>query len=126
MTFDVALNVCSMQEMTPTAVEIYFAFLRNHLRPDNVFLCVNRADKTLPGGERSVFADYPWLPGDHHLLDGYQAWRNGVGVWPGRYGTTTLRGWRHIRSARKKPIWMRLTRMATRSDVRDADVAAGQ
>lgn len=68
-SFDIAINVASMQEMTPETVAAYFAFLRRRLAADNVFYCCNRERKQLPGGEVSAFLEYPWRGDDRILLD---------------------------------------------------------
>jgi SAM-dependent methyltransferase len=73
-TFDVAINVASMQEMTAATVAQYFAFLRRRMTNDNLFYCCNRESKTLPGGEVSAFSAYPWSIGDQVLLDELCPW----------------------------------------------------
>ena len=72
--FDVAINVASMQEMTPEAVSSYFSFLRGHLVKDNLFYCCNRERKVLPDGEVSAFLEYPWKSGDQIRFDGLCPW----------------------------------------------------
>jgi hypothetical protein len=67
--FDVAVNVASMQEMTPATVASYFLMLRRQLRPPNLFYCCNREFKQLPDGQTSVFSEYPWVDADRVLLD---------------------------------------------------------
>jgi len=69
MDFDVAVNVASMQEMDPSTVESYFAFLRQRLRPANLFYCCNREWKRLPDGQVSALGGYPWAPADRVLVD---------------------------------------------------------
>jgi SAM-dependent methyltransferase len=69
VTFDLAVNIASMQKMTPDTVDGYFRFLRRHMAPNHLFYCCNRDRKVLPGGEVSSFADYPWRRGDRHLVD---------------------------------------------------------
>lgn len=66
-TIDLAINVASMQEMTPAAVAAYFKLLRE--RNTRLFYCCNRLEKRLPGGEVLRFMAYPWSPGDEHLVD---------------------------------------------------------
>lgn len=73
-TFDVAVNVASMQEMTPEAVARYFSFLRRRLASDNLFYCCNREHKVLPDGEESAFHKYPWSQADRVLVDGRCPW----------------------------------------------------
>jgi hypothetical protein len=74
MTFDVAVNVASMQEMDPATVSGYFDFLRGHMMPANLFYCCNRESKSLPDGQVSAFAAYPWRPTDQVHLDGPCPW----------------------------------------------------
>jgi len=73
-TFDIAVNIASMQEMAPTIVERYFAFLRKRLRTKNLFYCCNRERKTMPGGEVSEFTHYPWKPEDQYVINGPCPW----------------------------------------------------
>ena len=72
--FDIAINIASMQEMDVPTIARYFDFLRNCLRPNNLFYCCNRESKTLHGGEVSKFMEYPWQDGDRYLVDGYCPW----------------------------------------------------
>jgi hypothetical protein len=67
--FHIAINVASMQEMTPDSVRNYFAFIRSHLSAEGLFYCCNREEKVLPGSEVLRFDDYPWNKADSHLLD---------------------------------------------------------
>lgn len=74
---DCAVNVASMQEMTPASIESYFTFLRERSTPDSHFYCVNRAHKELPGGEVLRFVDFPWRSDDQVFLSGpcpYYKW----------------------------------------------------
>lgn len=66
---DCAVNVASMQEMTPDSIARYFTFLRRRSRPQSHFYCVNRVQKELPGGKVIRFEDYPWQPADAVWLD---------------------------------------------------------
>jgi hypothetical protein len=66
-SFDVVINVASMQEMNSGSVARYFAFFSE--RRIQWFYCCNRESKALPGGEVSRFLSYPWLPEDRHLVD---------------------------------------------------------
>ncbi|TSA04189.1 MAG: putative sugar O-methyltransferase [Nitrospiraceae bacterium] len=65
------INVCSMQEMTTTAIARHFRYIRKHAEAGAMFYCCNRESKVLPGGEKVEFEAYPWLPTDRHLIDGY-------------------------------------------------------
>ena len=69
---DLAVNVASMQEMTPAVVAAYFRLLRE--RRTKMFYCCNRLEKRLPGGELLRFMDYPWSPADSHLIDEACPW----------------------------------------------------
>jgi hypothetical protein len=72
--FDVAINIASMQEMSPAVVANYFAFLRTHLTASNLLYCCNRESKTLPSGELLEFFRYPWKANDKHLVDELCPW----------------------------------------------------
>ena len=67
---DCAVNIASMQEMTTAQIARYFTFLRRRSGPDAHFYCVNRLQKELPGGEVTVFDEYPWHPRDEVFLHG--------------------------------------------------------
>jgi len=67
--FDAAVNVASMQEMTPETVSDYFGLLRVILKADNFFYCCNRERKSMPGGEVSEFHKYPWMQSDRVHVD---------------------------------------------------------
>jgi putative sugar O-methyltransferase len=70
--FDLAINVASMQEMTPAVIESYFKFLRKS--KTKLFYCCNRLEKTLEGGEVVRFMDYPWGLMDKHIVDELTPW----------------------------------------------------
>ena len=72
--FDIAINIASMQEMTPETIERYFRFLRSNLNEANLFYCFNREHKTLGSGVETAFLDYPWHENDRYLVDEYCAW----------------------------------------------------
>lgn len=69
---DLAINVASMQEMTPAVVAGYFKLLRK--RRTRLFYCCNRLEKRLSGGELLRLMDYPWLTADVHLVDEACPW----------------------------------------------------
>ncbi len=69
-TIDCAVNIASMQEMTPGSIAAYFAWLRRRRGADSHFYCVNRLDKRLPGGQTTRFLDYPWQADDQAWIDG--------------------------------------------------------
>jgi hypothetical protein len=74
ITFDLAVNVVSMQEMNTGTIRKYFHFLRTHMSRQNLFYCCNRESKTLIGGEVSEFRAYPWENGDCYLMDDACPW----------------------------------------------------
>lgn len=74
MSFDLAINVCSMQEMNDETVRTYFQFLRSHLVQDNLFYCCNRLERKMEGGEVSRFYSYPWDAQDTHYVDEACPW----------------------------------------------------
>jgi SAM-dependent methyltransferase len=71
-SFDLAINIVSFGEMAPDVVEQYFALMRR--LPVQWLYCCNRERKEMPGGEVSVFADYPWDPADDHVVDELCPW----------------------------------------------------
>ena len=75
-SFDVAINIASMQEMNQSSINTYFDFLRRYMPPDNLFYCCNRKEKEMPGGEISKFFSYPWCNEDIHLVDEFCPWHN--------------------------------------------------
>lgn len=74
ISFDIAINIASMQEMNKNTINGYFEFLRRHMNSDNLFYCCNREVKEMPGGEISRFYSYLWLQEDVHLVDEYCPW----------------------------------------------------
>lgn len=74
-SFDVAINIASMQEMNEKTVEYYFNFLRKHLVKNNLFYCCNRIEKHMPDGEISSFFLYPWDKNDRYLIDENCPWQ---------------------------------------------------
>lgn len=72
VSFDLAINVASMQEMKPETVKEYFHLLRAH--GTRWFYCCNRVEKVMPEGEVSGFFDYPWKQGDEIIVEGYPKW----------------------------------------------------
>lgn len=74
ISFDVAINVASMQEMNQETISGYFDFLRQNLQPENIFYCCNREMKEMPGGEVSRFLSYPWHEKDINLIDELCPW----------------------------------------------------
>lgn len=66
---DCAVNIASMQEMKPTSIQAYFAFLRRRRGNGSRFYCVNRLCKELPGGEVADFYGYPWRQDDEVFID---------------------------------------------------------
>jgi len=74
LTYDVAINIASMQEMTTSSLVGYFQFLRRQMEEDGLFYCCNRERKVLVGGEVLEFEHYPWHPKDVHLVDETCPW----------------------------------------------------
>jgi hypothetical protein len=67
---DLAVAIASMQEMTAASVASYFEALRARSTHASRFYCVARAEKVMPGGEISRFAEYPWSERDEVFIDG--------------------------------------------------------
>ncbi len=74
VTYDLSVNIASMQEMTADSVTDYFHFLRQHKEVGGLFYCCNRERKVLVGGEVQEFARYPWHADDVHLVDERCPW----------------------------------------------------
>jgi len=74
LTYDVAVNIASMQEMTTSSLVGYFQFLRRQMEADGLLYCCNRERKVLVGGEVLEFKHYPWHPKDVHLVDETCPW----------------------------------------------------
>lgn len=72
---DVAINIASMQEMNPPAVEAYFIDMRAIARHrELLFYCCNRQEKKLPDGVVTKFSDYPWYADDKIWVDELCPW----------------------------------------------------
>lgn len=69
-TIDCAVNIASMQEMNAFTINHYFSFLRQRSSSQSRFYCVNRVEKTLPGGEIARFSEFPWRKDDEIFIDG--------------------------------------------------------
>ena len=68
--FDVAVNMFSFQEMSYSTIGEYFDLIRNCLKPEGIFYCMNRVSKVNPSdGTSSDFAEYPWSSSDEFLHD---------------------------------------------------------
>jgi putative sugar O-methyltransferase len=80
-SFDVAVNIVSMQEMDLSTVNRYFHFLRGHMQDENLFYCCNRESKTLFAGEVIEFAKYGWRDGDQYLVDDSSPWNLYFFLW---------------------------------------------
>jgi putative sugar O-methyltransferase len=89
-TFDLAVNIASMEEMTPETVGRYFTFLRRHMAPVHLFYCCNRERKVLPGGEvrRS-----PSTPGNGPIVTWSMNRAPGIGISSLRLWAATVRAW---------------------------------
>lgn len=112
---DCAVNIASMQEMTPASIAGYFAFLRQRSAEQSRFYCVNRQHKRLPDGLEIEFARYPWHPDDEVFVDGPCPYYTHF------VGASTLRQGPRVGGVRVPfvnafdgPHWHRLVRLAPR------------
>ena len=65
--FDVAVNTASLGEMNHEEIKKYFTCLRSCLKKNNVFLNINRVEKTIINDsnlEYLRFSEYPWNKDD--------------------------------------------------------------
>ena len=74
LSFDLAINTISMQEMNKETIEFYFNYLRQNMASQNLFYCCNREKKELPSGDGVEFLKYLWSENDVHLVDEYSPW----------------------------------------------------
>lgn len=68
-----AINIASMQEMTPATIAGYFEALRSTPGP-LAFYCCNREAKVLPDGVVVKFSEYPWRADDRVMDDALCPW----------------------------------------------------
>jgi hypothetical protein len=92
--YEMAINIGSMQEMTPAVVSDYFNLFRECLVKDNRFYCCNRERKVLPGGEVLAIREYPWRPEDEILLDESSPWDRYFLGWTPTQRGPTIGEWR--------------------------------
>jgi hypothetical protein len=112
VSYDVAVNIASMQEMTTNAVANYFLFLRKHMNTDGLFYCCNRERKVLVGGEIQEFTRYPWYSEDVHLVDERCPWHKYYLSFSTSSNGPKLLGCRvPLMNYFDGPTWHRLTRL---------------
>lgn len=70
---DIFINIASMQEMVPSAINDYFRLIRSQAC-EIAFYCCNRIEKTLPDGTITRFHEYDWQPSDEIIVDGLCPW----------------------------------------------------
>lgn len=74
-SFELVLNIVSMQEMDPPVIATYFADLRAVADSRKVlFYCCNREEKMLPDGTVTRFDAYPWDVADRVHVDELCPW----------------------------------------------------
>lgn len=69
-TIDFAINTMSFQEMTNSDITEYFELLRNVLKDDNLFYCLNAVEKPMiiNNKEHPIrFFEYPWKENDEDI-----------------------------------------------------------
>lgn len=77
ISFDVAINIASMQEMSPSISRKYLDDMRKSIFINNksaFFYCCNRIEKKLPGGEVAKLVEYGWDKQDEILIDELCPW----------------------------------------------------
>jgi len=113
-SFDLAINIASMQEMTRDSVAMYFQFLRQRMAPDGLFYCCNRERKVLVGGEISDYREYAWHPKDVHLVDERCPWHKYYASFTTTANGPTVLGMRvPFVNYYDGPTWHRLSRLHT-------------
>ena len=72
---DLAINICSMQEMDNHIIKKYFDYMRKIASERTMFCyCCNREVKKLPDGTVIDFFKYPWNDSDDILVDELCPW----------------------------------------------------
>ena len=69
-TIDFAINTMSFQEMTNSNITEYFELLRNVLKDDNLFYCLNAVEKLMIINNKKHpirFFEYPWKENDEDI-----------------------------------------------------------
>jgi SAM-dependent methyltransferase len=69
-TIDFAINTMSFQEMAKPDIREYFELLRNVLKDDNLFYCLNAVEKPMVVDHNEVpirFFEYPWVEDDEDV-----------------------------------------------------------
>ncbi len=113
LSYDLAINISSMQEMTIGSVTEYFRFLRQHMETDGLFYCCNRERKMLVGGEVQEFARYPWHGEDVHVVDEHCPWYKSYLSFATNSNGPKLLGVRiPFMNYYDGPVWHRLTRLS--------------
>ena len=113
LSYDLAVNIASMQEMTTESIISYFGFLRQHMEADGLFYCCNRERKILVGGEIQEFRRYPWHPKDVHLVDERCTWHNYYVSFATKVNGPRVLGVRvPFVNYYDGPTWHRLTRLS--------------
>ncbi len=69
-TIDFAINAMSFQEMTKPDITKYFELLRDVLKDDNLFYCLNAVEKLMIVNNKEHpirFFEYPWNENDEDI-----------------------------------------------------------
>jgi hypothetical protein len=72
LSFNLVINIASMQEMNKEVINEYFHHI--HKKENVYFYCCNREKKLLPDGTIIKFNEYPWLQNDKIMIDEICPW----------------------------------------------------
>jgi hypothetical protein len=72
VTFNLVINIVSMQEMNNEVINEYFDHI--HKKENVYFYCCNRKEKSLPDGTVTKINEYPWQLNDKIIIDELCPW----------------------------------------------------
>jgi hypothetical protein len=72
LTFNLVINIVSMQEMDNEVIKEYFDHI--HKKENVYFYCCNRKEKSLPDGTVTKINEYPWQSNDKIIIDELCPW----------------------------------------------------
>jgi hypothetical protein len=72
LSFNLVINIASMQEMNNEVIKEYFDHIQK--KEDVYFYCCNRKQKFLPDGTVTKINEYPWKSNDRIIVDELCPW----------------------------------------------------
>jgi len=72
LTFNLVINIVSMQEMNNEVIKEYYEHIQK--KKNVYFYCCNRKEKSLPDGTVTKINEYPWKFNDKIIIDELCPW----------------------------------------------------